>query len=203
MHKVRQLFKALKWQKQVRAAVSTQLALLENPTAFALGGMTEEEELRLGELSRLAGRFAGPLVEFGCLFGLTTRLLASEAREGQSVIAIDNFSWNPFGLTPALHEGFTRKVLRSELADGKVRLVKEDSAAFRTQYDGETPAMVFLDADHSYSAVRDEISWALRLGVPVICGHDYGNPDFGVTRAVDEAFPGGVCVRGMVWSNVT
>jgi hypothetical protein len=35
---------------------------------------------------------------------------------------------------------------------------------------------------------------------PVIAGHDYGNPRFGVTRAVDEAFPEGVAVHGTVWA---
>ena len=38
-------------------------------------------------------------------------------------------------------------------------------------------------------------------GVRLIMGHDYRNPSprFGVTRAVDEAFPSGVDVTGMVW----
>jgi len=36
--------------------------------------------------------------------------------------------------------------------------------------------------------------------VPVIAGHDYGDPRFGVTRAVDEAFPTGVAVHGSVWA---
>jgi hypothetical protein len=62
------------------------------------------------------------------------------------------------------------------------------------------PALVFLDADHSYAAVRDEIAWAKSLSVPVIAGHDYGNPRFGVTRAVNEAFPEGVAVHGTVWA---
>ncbi len=63
--------------------------------------------------------------------------------------------------------------------------------------------MVFLDADHSYAAVRDEIAWAKRIGVVIIAGHDYGNERFGVTLAVDEAFEKGggrLTVRGMVWA---
>jgi hypothetical protein len=58
---------------------------------------------------------------------------------------------------------------------------------------------VFLDADHTYKAVRDEIAWAKRIGVKIISGHDYGNPTFGVTQAVDEAFPKKIDVRGSVW----
>ena len=75
-----------------------------------------------------------------------------------------------------------------------------DSSSFRKNYVGPAPSMVFLDADHSYEAVRDEIAWAKKLGVRLVCGHDYGNPRFGVTRAVDEAFPEGVQIRGTVWS---
>lgn len=206
MHKLCQLFKAIRWQRQIRAALSTQLVLLENPTVFALGGLTEEEEMFVGSLVRGCkdsqnhddGR--GPIIEFGTLFGLTTRLIASEAGGKRSVITVDNFCWNPFGLTPALHETFTRRILRGELASGSVSLHVGSSADFRSRYQGQVPAMVFLDADHSYAAVRDEILWAKKLGVPVICGHDYANPRFGVTRAVDEAFPEGVAVQGMVWA---
>lgn len=196
---------ALKWQRQVRAALSTQLSLLEDPTVFALGGMTDEEERKISALVReCVSSFvkevkAGPIVEFGTLFGLTTKLLAAEAVNCTPVLTIDNFCWNPFGLPPALHEAFTRKILRAELSSGHVQLCVCDSASFRREYRGARPAMVFLDADHSYEAVRDEIAWARGLGVPLICGHDYGNPRFGVTRAVDAAFPEGVEVQGMVW----
>ena len=42
-------------------------------------------------------------------------------------------------------------------------------------------------------------AWAKSLGVKIICGHDYANAYFGVTRAVDEAFPQGVETAGMCW----
>lgn len=197
-HKFRQILRTLKWQRQVRQAVSTQLELLENPSVFALGGLTDEEEAAVAKLVTQAG--PGPIVELGTLFGLTTRLIAEAARPDQQVITIDNFCWNPFGLPAALHEAFARKVLRGELASGRVQLVVATSEAFRCSFAGPAPALVFLDADHSYAAVRDEIAWAKSLGVPVIAGHDYGNLRFGVTRAVNEAFPEGVAVHGTVWA---
>ena len=198
-HKLKQIGKALRWQREVRAALSTHLALLEEPPVFALGGLTDEEEACVRACARSLAA-DGPIVEFGTLFGLTTRLLAAEAQGRRPVLTVDNFCWNPFGLTPALHEAFTRKVLRTELEAGRVTLCVADSAAFRGGYAGAVPAMVFLDADHTYAAVRDEIAWAQRLGVALICGHDYGNARFGVTRAVDEAFPEGIERRGMVWA---
>ena len=212
--KLKQLFRALRYQRQLREAISTQLSLLEEDASFALGGLTEEEEQFMRARVRECvgamvtkhadgegeGEKVGPIVEFGTLFGLTTRLIAAEAGSKMDVITVDNFSWNPFGLPPVLHETFTRKILRTELDEGRVSLSVADSGAFRAEYSGRVPSMVFLDADHSYGAVRDEIAWAKKLGVPWICGHDYGNPSFGVTRAVDEAFPVGVQTRGMVWS---
>lgn len=200
LRRCRQLFRALKWQRQVRQAVSTQLELLEAPSLFALGGLTDDEEVALRSLVADVAAFPGPVIELGTLFGLTTRLIAAAAAPGQRVITVDNFCWNPFGLPPSLHEAFARKVLRGDLERGLVELVVAESAAFRAAYTGPPPALVFLDADHSYAAVRDEIAWARSLGAKVIAGHDYGNPRFGVTRAVDEAFSAGVAVRGTVWS---
>lgn len=204
MTKVKQLFRALKYQRQLRAAISTQLSILDQDTDFALGGLTEDDERGVVELvksSRAAG--AGPIIEFGTLFGATTLLLASVKASGQQVISVDNFCWNPFGLRPEQHKAFTLKFLRYGIAAGDIELAVLDSATFRARYAGAVPQIVFLDADHSYEAVRDEIAWAKQLGVPVIAGHDYGHARFGVTRAVDEAFPQGVTVRGRVWWHVS
>lgn len=201
LHKLRQLGSVLRSRKQVAQAVSTHLALLRDPDAFVFGGLTTADEARLVELVRRAAGHDGPILEFGTLFGITTRLIATAARPDQPVITLDNFSWNPFGLPPAVHERFTRGVLRPELASGRVELRVGTSAEFRRDYRGPAPALVFLDADHSYAAVRDEIAWARHAGAAIICGHDYGVARFGVTRAVDEAFgPEGVSVSGTVWA---
>lgn len=211
--KLKRLILAFRYQRQIRALISMHLSLLEGEASFALGGLTEEEEEFMSSLVRkcvsslvrkdggeeTGEQKAGPIVEFGTLFGLTTRRIAIEAGAKTGVITVDNFSWNPFGLPSAWHEAFTRKILRTELDEGRVSLHVAGSAVFRAGYKGPTPSMVFLDADHSYEAVREEIAWAKELGVPWICGHDYGNPRFGVTRAVDEAFPEGVRTGGMVW----
>jgi hypothetical protein len=201
LHKLRQLARAVKWRKQVAQAVSTQLSLLEDPDALVLGNLTAADESRLAALVAQAAAHPGPIIEFGTLFGVTTRLIAATAAPTQPVITLDNFSWNPFGLPPAVHERFTRGVLRTELASGRLTLAVADSAAFRRDYCGPVPALVFLDADHSYAAVRDEIAWARSLGVPCIVGHDYGVARFGVTRAVDEAFGReAITGSGTVWS---
>lgn len=52
---------------------------------------------------------------------------------------------------------------------------------------------VFIDADHTYEGVRDDIlRWAPKLrDGGALMGHDANNPSFpGVTRALDELLPG-------------
>lgn len=54
------------------------------------------------------------------------------------------------------------------------------------EYSGPAPLMVFIDGDHYYEGVKREIEWALHMGVPVICGHDYDEESPDVIRAVDD-----------------
>lgn len=161
------------------------------------GGLSPEEEACVVKIAEGLGEGAAPIVEIGTLFGFTTLRLA--ARSKRKIIAVDIFCWNPFGLPPWCHKMVTRKILHNEVERGRVEIVETGSAEFREAWISSPPAMVFLDADHSYEAVRDEINWAKQIGVPIIAGHDYGDPRFGVTRAVDEAFPDGVETCGRVW----
>ena len=50
--------------------------------------------------------------------------------------------------------------------------------------------LVFIDADHSYQAVKDDIAaWMPKVKIGgVLCGHDYSRPRWQVTEAVDEVF---------------
>ena len=181
---------------EVRTALGRHIALLEGDgIAGALGGLTDEEIA--GLVSWLPDE--GTFVEFGTLFGFTAKAVAV-AKPKLKVVAVDNFSWNPFGLPPALHEAFARRILSREIEEGRVEIVKATSEDFRRQCE-TLPDAVFFDALHQYEPVRDEIAWAKKIGVKCICGHDYGNPRpvFGVTRAVDEAFHNGVDVCGMCW----
>ncbi len=62
--------------------------------------------------------------------------------------------------------------------------------------------MIFFDASHRYEGVKAECEWAKSVGIKIISGHDYGNPNprFGVTRAVDEVFgKDNIKVVGMCW----
>jgi hypothetical protein len=148
----------------------------------ALGGLTADE---LHAVCAWAAETKNArVVEVGTLFGLTAREIA-RTNPGARVIAVDNFCWNPFGLPAAVHESFTRRILKGYDVD----VVNCSSADWRARVtDGVD--MVFFDASHRYEDVKAECEWAKAHGIAIISGHDYGNPNpaFGVTRAVDEVF---------------
>lgn len=194
---IKKLFLLLKHRREVRMAISSALRLAEgDANAAALGGLTDEEMRAACAWAAEGG--GKTVVEVGTLFGLTAREIAGRIANGR-VIAVDNFSWNPLGLPAAVHEDFTRRILRGS----NVALWKMDSATFREKAKelGRID-LIFFDADHRYEAVKAELLWAKAAGIPQICGHDYGNPNprFGVTRAVNEVFgKENVEVVGMCW----
>ena len=196
MSKIGKLLRVLRHPGLVRMALGNAVRFAEGDDIVkAVGGLTDEEIAALVRWLPDEGTF----VEFGTLFGFTAKAIAA-AKPKLKVIAVDNFSWNPFGLPPKLHEDFARRVLSNEIAAGRIEVVNATSEDFRSGFAG-APDAVFFDAQHEYEPVRDEIAWAKAAGVKLIMGHDYRNPSprFGVTRAVDEAFPSGVDVTGMVW----
>jgi methyltransferase family protein len=57
--------------------------------------------------------------------------------------------------------------------------------------------MVFLDGDHEYEGVVADIEAWLPKTRKLLCGHDYGHPDYpGVARAVDEILGDQVVLAG-------
>ena len=182
--------------REAKSAFSTLASLYGDKTGSmdALGGLSDEE---MKAVCWWATEDIGyTVVEVGTLFGITARELALQVAGGR-VIAIDNFSWNPFGLPPNIHEAFTRRILRGT----KVELVNCSSEDWRKQVKGRID-MVFFDASHQYEDVKAECEWAKAAGIKIISGHDYGNPNplFGVTRAVDEVFgKDNIEVVGMCW----
>ena len=193
---IRRIWTLLKHWREAKSAFSTLSHLYDGRSSEldALGGLTEEEMRAVcGWATEDIGM---TVVEVGTLFGLTAREMAWQVVGGR-VIAVDNFSWNPFGLPPEGHEALTRQILLGS----KVELINCSSEDWRERVTGRID-MIFFDASHRYEDVKAECEWAKERGITSICGHDYGNPNprFGVTRAVDEVFgKENVEVVGMCW----
>ena len=188
MKRIIQFWRVLTHPKELRMALSGLGMRLGGDSA--LGGLTDAETEAIIRWTKDAG--ARTFVEIGTLFGFTAKAVAQ--RTAAKVIAVDIYCWNPFGLTSEEHERFTRKVV-----DGcGVQLVKQDSLVYLQSADLEN-ALVFLDGDHSYSAVKAELELLKAKGVRFIAGHDFGNPRFGVTEAVRETVGEPDEVVGMGW----
>lgn len=75
---------------------------------------------------------------------------------------------------------------------GRAQIKEMSSVEAASQIEDQTLDLVFIDADHSYEGVREDIeAWFPKVkSGGWIGGHDYQNPDarfcFGVDRAVDE-----------------
>ena len=192
MSRLARLWNVVTHPRELRLALSGLATRLGGDDA--MGGLAPEEAEALARWVR--GSAADVFVEIGTLFGFTARSVSRLA--GVHVIAVDNFSWNPFGLTPEQHEAFARRVV-----DGSdVEIVRADAAKFlETIAERTAPArsFVFLDGSHAYGDVKGEIEACVRSGVRTIAGHDFGREPFGVTQAVRDVVGEPDEVAGTCW----
>ncbi len=150
-----------------------------------MGQLSIEESRLLGELVRNCDQ-ARPIVEIGTLFGYSTTVIVLFKAPSQKLITVDNYSWNPLGLSPRAHFATTSQRLVEAVSKHAVQLLKMDKDEFYRTYSGPPPALFFCDADHSYEATKADILWAKSVGASIICGDDYDQPQMATARAVDE-----------------
>jgi hypothetical protein len=161
------------------------------------GQIALNEARFLGEIARTLGS-GGPIIEIGTLFGSSTMVIAENKSEGRKLITVDSFCWNPCGLTGEQHERIARARLADAIQNHDTTLIRMDKDEFQRGYAGDPPAMVFIDADHSFRATKSDIDWALSRKADLICGHDYSDNTPGVMEAVDKS--GGVeKLVGSLW----
>ncbi len=160
--------------------------------------VTETEWELLAEMVAQSAQYDGPIVEVGVLAGRTTQRLASLKAPHQKIIAVDNFCWNGWGLTPEEQWGLVKHSLSYLVATGHVEIQRVDKNQFYDQYAGPAPSMVFLDAMHDYEETKKDILWAQQIGAKIICGHDYMEDFPGVIQIVDE-LGGPRLLRGSVY----
>ncbi len=168
------------------------------------GSVNAQELERLRTLVEVANKIDGPIVEIGTLFGFTTQHIAEWKNPDKPLITVDNFRWNPIGLSPEAHKHFTHRCLHYAMAHGSTSVFDGSNIEFYNSFKGPRPAMVFIDAGHSYEDVIVDIRWAIEQQIPIISGHDYSPQMPGVCQAVDEAFgKGAIELGGSVWSAST
>jgi len=151
-----------------------------------MGQLSIEEARLLSELVRQSDP-SRPIIEIGTLFGFSTTVMVLAKRPEQRLITVDNFSWNPLGISTKAHFSITSNRLTEAVAHHHVEITRSCKDEFYKSYRGPAPALFFCDADHSYEATKADIQWARSVGASIICGDDYDHPrDKGTAQAVDE-----------------
>ena len=136
------------------------------------------------------------IVEFGSYLGRSTRALCDNT-DGL-VIAVDpwdgvyyNNDGQPINILKQGAYELFRINVNDHLESGKLEAIRCRSTEFPTVSTGRVD-FLFIDADHRYEAVKQDIDIARKLVKPngIIAGHDYGRSDWpGVQQAVDEIYP--------------
>lgn len=139
----------------------------------------------------------GKFVEVGCWMGRSLGAFREFSKGKQLEIhAVDTFGGTPANATHAAilraHGGNVCETflgnMRALGLNGELTIHKKDSAEAADDFEGGSVDAVFIDADHSYEAVkRDILAWLPKVkGGGMICGHDFDEP--GVKQAVVEVF---------------
>lgn len=81
-----------------------------------------------------------------------------------------------------------------------LRVIRATSKEAREVLKDEKFDMIFIDGDHSYQAVKDDIAMWKDKAKTLLCGHDYCLPWPSVMKAVDESIEkSGVIQDGSIW----
>ena len=161
---------------------------------------------RLAALGRQVEGVPGIVVEIGSWEGRSTCVLANAIRP-RPVIAVDTWQGSPNEISAELaakrdvHSQFIENV--KHYTSGNVIPVRKGWREFVPTI-SDPVALCFIDAEHTYEEVRDNIKAILPLMSPggIICGDDAGHPP--VRQAVLEVLHPNddVLVLGNVWSYV-
>lgn len=151
------------------------------------------EGCSLYALARLAAKQGRYVVEIGSLRGQSTSMLAMALRDASSdlpVVSIDPHSDRPSNLRQV------RLTLQHIGEEKRLVQICRSSASAHDMLRTDAASLVFVDGDHSYSAVVSDFECYRHLVVPggFLAFHDYGygshngSPDVvpDVRRAIDE-----------------
>jgi MMP 1-O-methyltransferase len=153
------------------------------------GWLLDADALKLYELAHAS---VGPILEIGTYRGKSTILMAIALRDAGREGPIVSLDVDSEGLEAARAEAAERG-----LAD-RIALVRGTVEALMRSRPEFAPTLVFLDGDHSRRGVARDLR-ALEAGAPqgaLLLFHDFndrrnadpGEPDYGVTQAVDESW---------------
>lgn len=156
------------------------------------GWMSEKELQWLAEIAIQCKK----IIEVGCYQGRSTRAMADNTTG--IIYAVD--PWNT-----AVYDNENRVIYYSDdttrhffIANLYDKIKDRTVIMFPNYFDTFLApisaldidiGMIFIDADHRYDSVVEDIKHAITFSPRIIAGHDYSQQWPGVMKAVDELFP--------------
>lgn len=174
----------------------------------------KQDHAVLAALAEAAGEFCDPddpisriAIEVGSWVGSTALTIAPHM---DRLYCIDTFQGTPGTRLEPIADEMNKEVegvfrffcrnMGSDLLLSKVFPCVGTSREWAFVFPTIKACFVFLDGDHAYEAVKEDIQmWAPKCS-HILCGHDYSEHFPDVMRAVQECFPADVInVQGTVW----
>jgi predicted O-methyltransferase YrrM len=135
------------------------------------------------------------IVELGSWMGKSSERLALAIRKvnpNAKLFCIDPFDDAYYKSTPGLSDSLKKynifEEFKKRMAPHPHTVMRTTSALAVKEFQDGTVDLLFIDADHSYEAVANDIAiWRpkMRSG-GIMCGHDYSEQYPGVKMAVNE-----------------
>lgn len=149
-------------------------------------GWTSQRELNF--LHNVAGEMK-TIVEIGSWKGRSTRALLSGTNG--TVYAIDHFLGSKG--EEEQHKEAKEDVVYNQFITNNghyknLKVLRMSSAEAVKQFKDKSVDMVFIDGEHTYEGVKEDIKLWLPKAKKLICGHDYCESWQGVKKAVEENF---------------
>lgn len=135
----------------------------------------------------------GTILELGAWLGKSSSYLADNAGD-RTVIIVDSWKGSPNELG-STHRLATMtdiyEIFKENMGDRKYIPIRGESKDVCGNFDDEVLDVVFIDATHTYEAVKDDINiWLPKVKKGgILAGHDYEPAHPGVVKAVDELLP--------------
>lgn len=135
----------------------------------------------------------GSILELGAWLGKSSSYLADKAGD-RNVIIVDSWKGSPneLGTTHRLAtQTDIYDIFKENMGDRKYQSIRGLSKEVSEQFQDESLDVVFIDATHTYPAVKQDIQlWLPKVKTGgILAGHDYEPAHRGVIRAVDELLP--------------
>lgn len=157
--------------------------------------MNKEEKKFLKDMVKLLPDKC-EVVEIGSWTGGSSEVLAKALVGKGGLTCVDLWDYHEGHCHPSLHKmalklgGDIFSLFKDRVKGYNVISIKGRSDDVSDGFEDDSLDMVFLDGDHSYEGVKSDIEhWLPKIKQGgVMCGHDYGREEYGVTEAVNEKF---------------